>query len=64
MAILVCLQSVCQVFTGGVEETKRLLDAHRFDNIFYVGGPGAAKSILSQVAKFLTPVTLELGGKR
>ncbi|KAM7536610.1 hypothetical protein Aperf_G00000085141 [Anoplocephala perfoliata] len=56
-------QTVCQVFTGDVEKTKKLLDEHRFDHIFYTGGENAARSILSQVAKFLTPVTLELGGK-
>lgn len=57
-------QTVCQVFTGDAGKTQKLLDAHRFDHVFYTGGENAARSILSQVAKYLTPVTLELGGKR
>ncbi|CUT99020.1 Fatty aldehyde dehydrogenase [Echinococcus multilocularis] len=56
-------ETVCQVFTGGAKETMQLLDTYRFDHVFYTGGMNAARSILSQVAKHLTPVTLELGGK-
>ncbi|KAL5965786.1 Aldehyde dehydrogenase family 3 member A2 [Taenia solium] len=56
-------ETVCQVYTGGAERTMELLDKYRFDHVFYTGGMNAARSILSQVAKHLTPVTLELGGK-
>uniref|UniRef100_A0A5K3FA70 Aldehyde dehydrogenase n=1 Tax=Mesocestoides corti TaxID=53468 RepID=A0A5K3FA70_MESCO len=56
-------ETICQVFTGGAEETSNLLATQRFDYIFYTGGCNAARSILSQAAKHLTPVTLELGGK-
>ncbi|VDN98706.1 unnamed protein product [Rodentolepis nana] len=56
-------ETVCQIFTGDAKKTMELLDTYRFDHVFYTGGEGAARSILSQVAKHLTPVTLELGGK-
>lgn len=56
-------ETVCQIFTGDAKKTMELLDDYRFDHVFYTGGEGAARSILSQVAKHLTPVTLELGGK-
>nr|CDS25360.1 Fatty aldehyde dehydrogenase [Hymenolepis microstoma] len=56
-------ETVCQIFTGDPKKTMELLDTYRFDHVFYTGGEGAARSILSQVAKHLTPVTLELGGK-
>ena len=39
-----------------------LLD-HRFDYIFYTGSLGIGKKIHAKANKYLTPVTLELGGK-
>lgn len=42
--------------------TNRLLGL-RFDHIFYTGGVGYAKNVLRAAAEYLTPVTLELGGK-
>ncbi|VUZ43019.1 unnamed protein product [Hymenolepis diminuta] len=56
-------ETVCQIFLGNAEETKKLLDEYRFDHVFYTGGENAARSILSQISKNLTPATLELGGK-
>ena len=37
--------------------------AQRFDKIFYTGSPAVAKHIMSEAAKNLTPVALELGGE-
>lgn len=48
---------------GGVAETTELLK-ERFDHIFYTGSPAVGKIIMQAASKFLTPVTLELGGKR
>lgn len=50
------------VVNGGVAETTELL-AERFDHIFYTGNTNVGKIIMTAAAKFLTPVTLELGGK-
>lgn len=51
------------MINGGVPETTELLK-ERFDYIFYTGSSGVAKFIYEAAAKNLTPVTLELGGKR
>ncbi len=51
-----------QVIQGGIEETTALLE-EQFDYIFYTGNPTVGKIIMQAAAKFLTPVTLELGGK-
>lgn len=50
------------VVTGGVTETQELLK-QRFDHIFYTGNGTVAKIIMAAAAQYLTPVTLELGGK-
>ncbi|XP_070532678.1 aldehyde dehydrogenase family 3 member B1-like isoform X2 [Ptychodera flava] len=50
------------VYCGAVKETQTLLE-ERFDYIFYTGGGSVAKHIMAAAAKYLTPVTLELGGK-
>lgn len=54
-------EAVC-VIQGGVEETTELL-ACRFDHIMYTGNSQVAKIVMAAAAKYLTPVTLELGGK-
>eukprot|EP00764_Aduncisulcus_paluster_P014350 gnl/Carplike_NY0171/8346_a11574_196.p1 GENE.gnl/Carplike_NY0171/8346_a11574_196~~gnl/Carplike_NY0171/8346_a11574_196.p1 ORF type:complete len:471 (-),score=90.31 gnl/Carplike_NY0171/8346_a11574_196:177-1544(-) len=36
---------------------------YRWAHIFYTGGPRVARTIYSEAAKHLTPVSLELGGK-
>ncbi|KAI4456347.1 aldehyde dehydrogenase [Holotrichia oblita] len=51
-----------QVFLGGVTETTDLL-RERFDYIFFTGSPMVGKIVNEAAAKYLTPVTLELGGK-
>ena len=51
-----------QVVVGGVPETTELL-RERFDYIFYTGSTSVGKIIHKAANKYLTPVTLELGGK-
>lgn len=36
----------------------------RFDYIFFTGSSNVGKSIMKCAAEYLTPLTLELGGKR
>ncbi|XP_043471761.1 aldehyde dehydrogenase, dimeric NADP-preferring isoform X2 [Leptopilina heterotoma] len=50
------------VVYGGVPETTELLK-QRFDYIFYTGSTTVGKIVRDAANKFLTPVTLELGGK-
>ncbi|WP_302184691.1 aldehyde dehydrogenase [Planktothrix pseudagardhii] len=50
------------VVEGGVETSQELL-AEKFDHIFFTGGAKVGKILLESAAKYLTPVTLELGGK-
>ncbi len=50
------------VVEGGIPETTKLL-TYPFDRIFYTGNGQVGRIILQAAAKFLTPVTLELGGK-
>lgn len=52
------------MITCGPKETQDLLEAQRFDFIFYTGGSYAARIITNTAAKNLTPVALELGGKK
>ena len=47
---------------GDREVTSAVLSL-RFDYIFFTGGPQLGKIVLSKAAQFLTPCTLELGGK-
>lgn len=47
---------------GGVQETINLLK-ERFDYIMYTGSTAIGKSIMEAAAKYMTPVTLECGGK-
>lgn len=57
------LQDCFQVVTGGPEDTQKLLE-QRFDYIFFTGSTAVGKLIRQAANKYLTPVTLELGGKR
>ncbi|MDO5617605.1 aldehyde dehydrogenase family protein [Kocuria sp.] len=50
------------VVTGGVAETTRVLQ-YRFDHIFYTGNATVGRVVMRAAAEYLTPVTLELGGK-
>lgn len=47
---------------GDIEISKILVD-QRFDKIFFTGSPEVGKIIMAKAAKYLTSVTLELGGK-
>jgi aldehyde dehydrogenase (NAD+) len=47
---------------GGVAETTDLLN-QRFDHIFYTGNSTVGKIVMKAAANFMTPVTLECGGK-
>lgn len=53
-----CFHVVC----GGVSETTELLK-QRFDYIFYTGSTMVGKIVREAANRFLTPITLELGGK-
>ena len=50
------------VVEGGVEQTTALL-THRFDHILYTGNGQVGRIVMTAAARYLTPVTLELGGK-
>ena len=47
---------------GGRAENQALLQ-QRFDMIFFTGGKTVGREVLRHAAEYLTPVTLELGGK-
>ena len=49
-----------------MENTKENIDNLfdlKFDYIFYTGSPSVARELMEKQAKYLTPMTLELGGK-
>ncbi len=50
------------VIEGGKETTQQLL-SQKFDHIFFTGSTEVGKIVMTEAAKQLTPVTLELGGK-
>lgn len=51
-----------RMITGGRQENQALL-TQRFDKIFFTGGKTVGREVLRHAAEYLTPVTLELGGK-
>lgn len=56
------LQDCFPVVCGGVAETSALL-RQRVDYIFYSGSTPVGRLVMKAAAEYLTPVTLELGGK-
>lgn len=50
------------VVEGGREQNRLLLE-ERFDYIFFTGSPAVGRLVMESAARYLTPVTLELGGK-
>ncbi|XP_076924295.1 aldehyde dehydrogenase family 3 member F1-like [Bidens hawaiensis] len=54
--------SAIKVVEGGHHVGEYLL-RHKFDKIFFTGGARVGEIVMTAAAKFLTPVTLELGGK-
>lgn len=57
-----CNPNYVSVVEGGINENTILLD-QRFDYIFFTGSVNVGKIIMEKASHFLTPVTLELGGK-
>ncbi|KAH8648356.1 aldehyde dehydrogenase [Tricladium varicosporioides] len=55
-------QSCYRVINGGEEVVTELLKL-QYDHILYTGGGAVGKIVMKAAAEFLTPVTLELGGK-
>lgn len=50
------------VVEGGREQNTALLE-QRFDHIFFTGSVEVGKLVMAKASRYLTPVTLELGGK-
>ena len=50
------------VVEGGVSEAQELL-AQRWDYIFFTGSVPVGRIVAKAAAEYITPVTLELGGK-
>jgi len=48
---------------GGIPLCEAVLK-ERFDHIIYTGSSAVGKIIMKAAAEHLTPVTLELGGKK
>lgn len=55
-------EKLVAVIEGGVETSTELLE-QRWDYIFFTGSVHVGKIVAKAAARFLTPVTLELGGK-
>lgn len=52
----------CEVIYGGYEENQILINT-KFDYVFFTGSKHVGKLVYQTQAKYMTPVTLELGGK-
>lgn len=50
------------IITGDAAVSQGLLE-ERFDKIFFTGSPTVGRIVMEKAARYLTPVTLELGGK-
>ena len=57
-----CASEYVCVVEGGRAENTALLQ-QRFDYIFFTGSVDVGKLVMEKASKYLTPVTLELGGK-
>jgi acyl-CoA reductase-like NAD-dependent aldehyde dehydrogenase len=55
-------QRYISIFNGGPDVVQKLLDC-RYDYIFFTGGIHLGRIVMEKASKYLTPVTLELGGK-
>jgi aldehyde dehydrogenase (NAD+) len=49
-------------FQGGTDINTELL-ANRFDHIFFTGSTTVGKIVMQAASRYLTPITLEMGGK-
>ena len=54
--------SCFRIVNGGVEVVTALLQ-HPYGHIMYTGAGAVGSIVMAAAAKYLTPVTLELGGK-
>lgn len=57
-----CDEKYVAVVEGGRAENNKLLE-QRFDYIFFTGSVNVGKLVMEKASPYLTPVTLELGGK-
>ena len=57
-----CPAQWVSVVQGGREENSQLL-RQRFDYIFFTGSVDGGRRVMEAASRYLTPVTLELGGK-
>lgn len=57
-----CDERYVAVVEGGRSENTELLE-QRFDYIFFTGSVNVGKLVMEKASRYLTPVTLELGGK-
>lgn len=57
------LQSVCQVLTCTLDETRAFLETNRMDFIYFAGVSSDGVFIMHEAAEALTPVCLDLSGK-
>lgn len=57
-----CQEEYVAVVEGGRAENTELLE-QRFDYIFFTGSVNVGKLVMEKASRYLTPVTLELGGK-
>ena len=57
-----CEEKYVAVVEGGRQENIALLE-QRFDYIFFTGSVEVGKQVMAKASRYLTPVTLELGGK-
>lgn len=55
-------KEVFAVVNGGLDVSEQLLN-ERFDKIFFTGSSAVGRIVMEKASKYLTPVTLELGGK-
>lgn len=55
-------QKFVAVVEGGREVNQEIFE-QRFDTIFFTGSVAVGKLVMEKAARYLTPVTLELGGK-
>ena len=55
--------SAYKIIQGNEEQMNVLLE-QKFDYIFYSGSKSTAKTVAGAAAAHLTPITMQLGGKR
>lgn len=57
-----CDEKYVAVVEGGRKENTEILE-QRFDYIFFTGSVDVGKLVMEKASRYLTPITLELGGK-